>query len=244
MKLRTTLFLAFAALALAANGRASAVETAAPAMPEAAPLTRDYLLASLSRDLAAHFNLEGELELDLIRPWSPPAELARTWHVAISEYPSVAASSMFVRCRIVADGRELDQPTLVLRATLWRDAWATRGQLTIGSTFDPTLLETRRVDMLRERDALPAVVGDRTYIFARGVAAGHLLTWRDIARRPLVKKGELVDVSAVEGPLVVTMKGLAMENGGQGDTITVRNPESRKDFAALVIDENRVQVHF
>jgi hypothetical protein len=27
-------------------------------------------------------------------------------------------------------------------------------------------------------------------------------------------------------------------------TVTVRNPESRKDFAALVVSENRVQVRF
>ena len=53
-----------------------------------------------------------------------------------------------------------------------------------------------------------------------------------------------VEVSAVDGMLAVTMKALAMENGAQGDTVTVRNPESRKDFAAMVIDENRVQVRF
>jgi flagella basal body P-ring formation protein FlgA len=40
------------------------------------------------------------------------------------------------------------------------------------------------------------------------------------------------------------MKALAMENGSQGDTVTVRNPQSRKDFAAMVVDENRVQVRF
>jgi flagella basal body P-ring formation protein FlgA len=244
MKLRTVILLAVSLLTSGFVRTAAAAESTAEALPTATPLTRDYLLSALSRDLVAHFNLEGELELELIRPWTPPSTVGTNWHVAVAEYPTVASSSMFIRCRVVADGQQLDEPTLVLRASLWRDAWATRGQLTIGGTFDPTLLETRRVDFLREREALPAIVGDRTYIFARGVSPGHLLTWRDIARRPLVKRGELVDVSAVEGPLVVTMKGVAMENGGQGDTITVRNPESRKDFAALVVDENRVQVRF
>jgi flagella basal body P-ring formation protein FlgA len=110
--------------------------------------------------------------------------------------------------------------------------------------FDPALLETRRVDLLRERDALPAAVGDRSYIFARAVPAGRLLTWRDIGRRPLVKKGEIVEVSAVDGALALTLKAIAMENGAQGDMVTVRNQESRKDFAAVVVDENRVQVRF
>ena len=71
-----------------------------------------------------------------------------------------------------------------------------------------------------------------------------MLTWRDITRRPLVRKGNLVEVSAGDGQLLITMKALAMENGAQGDTVTVRNPVSRKDFAAMVVDENRVQVRF
>jgi flagella basal body P-ring formation protein FlgA len=151
---------------------------------------------------------------------------------------------MMVRCRVLGDAAVVIETTLVVRAQLWRDAWTTRQPLAIGATFDAALLEPRRIDALREREALPATAGDRTFVFARAVSAGRMLTWRDIARRPLVKKGDVVEVSAVDGPLVVTMKALAMENGAQGETVTVRNPESRKDFAAMVVDMNRVQVRF
>jgi flagella basal body P-ring formation protein FlgA len=223
----------------------SASETATvAASPAATPLTRENLLGMLNRDLAAHYNLEGDLELDLLRTWTPPSQVAAKWSIVVLDYPTAAASTMILHCRVEADGAMAAEPTLVVRAALWREAWATRAPLTIGATFEPSMLEARRVDLFRERDALPANVGDRSYIFARGVPAGRLMTWRDIARRPLVKKGELVDVSAVDGLLVVTMKAVAMENGAQGDTVTVRNPESRKDFAAMVVDENRVQVRF
>ena len=40
------------------------------------------------------------------------------------------------------------------------------------------------------------------------------------------------------------MKALALQNGAVGDIVTVRNPESRRDFSALVVDENHVQVRF
>jgi flagella basal body P-ring formation protein FlgA len=63
-------------------------------------------------------------------------------------------------------------------------------------------------------------------------------------RRPLVRKGNLIEVAAIDGDLLITMKALAMESGAQGDTVTVRNPETRKDFSALVVDENRVQIRF
>jgi flagella basal body P-ring formation protein FlgA len=232
--------LLLAALLLATASRARALDgTAAPT-----PLTREALLATLSRDLAAHFNLEGELQIELLREWVPPARVASSWQVSILEYPTVASASMLVHCRITAGTALVGENTFVVRAALWRDAWVTRQPLTIGATFDPAVLDSRRVDLLRERDVLPAAVGDRSFIFARGVPAGRLLTWHDIARRPLVKKGELVEVSAVDGLLLVTMKALAMENGAQGDTVTVRNPESQKNFAAVVVDEKHVQVRF
>jgi flagella basal body P-ring formation protein FlgA len=214
---------------------------------EATPLTRDQLVAAVARDLATHFNLEGELQLDLLRPWTSPARSAAAWDVAVLEYPSVPSSSMLVRIRIIADGKVVSSTAdaaLVLRASLWRDVWAARQPLTVGTTFDPAALEARRVDLFREREALPAAVGDRSFIFARAVSAGRMLTWRDITRRPLVKKGDVVEVSANSGQLLVTMKALAMESGAQGDTVTVRNPVSLKNFAAVVVDENRVQVRF
>lgn len=241
-------FLIIALLFSAAAGRAQETDTThragAEFDPTSTPLTREHLVSELTRHLAAHFNLDGELQLELLRPWSPPARLAKSWQLEVLEFPAVAGSSMLLRCRVLADGAPAAESTLVLRASLWRDAWASRMPLANGDTFDPSMLEVRRVDLFRERDALPAAVGDRSYAMTRAVAAGRLLTWRDVGRRPLVRKGQFVEVSAVEGQLVVTMKALAMENGAQGETVTVRNPESRKDFAAMVVDENRVQVRF
>lgn len=231
------LVLSFAACAAVARAEETAVASATP-------LAHELFLSTLKQDLVAHFNLEGDLQLELIRPWSPPERVARDWRIQITEYPAVPASSMLLRCRILGDGQPLADATLLLRASLWRDAWVSRQPLTNGGLFDPALLETRRVDLLRDRDALPAVVGDRTFIFTRGVQAGRLLTWRDVGRRPLVRKGEVVEVSASDGQLMVMMKALAMQNGAQGEVVTVRNLDSKKDFSAFVIDENRVQVRF
>ena len=212
--------------------------------PVAGPLSRDYVLTTLSKDLAAHYNLEGDLQIELIRAWSPPDRVASKWEIAIFDYPSAVSSTMFLRCRILADGARVAEVSLTLHASLWRDAWASRQPLTVGATFDAAMLEARRIDTLRDRDVLPAAVGDRSYIFTRAVGAGRLLTWHDIGRRPLVKKGEVVEVSAADGLLLITMKGVAMENGAQGETVTIRNPESRRIFAATVVEENRVQVRF
>ncbi len=162
----------------------------------------------------------------------------------MQEYPLQAASSMLVRCRLAADGESAAEMTLVCRATHWREVWVASQPLPVGAMFDPAVLDTRRVDVFRERDVVPTSAGDHSLIFTRAIAEGRLLTWHDLTRRPLVRKGQLVEVSAVDGMLNITMKALALENGAQGDMVTVRNPESRKEFSAQVTDENHVQVHF
>ena len=210
----------------------------------ALPLTREQFLAALVRDLASHFKLEGELQLELVRAWSPPPRAARHWVVNLVDYPAGPAASMLLRCRILADDELVADGPVVVRGACWRDAWVTRTPVVNGAAFDASQLETRRTDFFRTRDAVPATLGDRTYLFARTLSPGTALTWHDLTRRPLVRKGDVVEVSAAEGRLLVTLKALALENGAQGDTITVRNPESQKNFAAVVINENRVQVRF
>lgn len=237
------LFLA-ATASLVVPARLSAAENEIASAPVQTSFTREQLVSGLTRAFATHFNLEGELQVELLRAWAPPARTASIWDLSVIDFPASPASSMMVRCRLNADGAVVADTTLVVRAQLWRDAWASRLPLTVGASFDVAALETRRVDFLRERDVLPASVGDRTYVFARAIPAGRMLTWRDISRRPFVKKGELVEVTANDGTLLITMKAIAMENGAQGESVTVRNPESRKNFTALVVDENRVQVRF
>lgn len=209
-----------------------------------APFTQEACTAALTRALTNHFNLEGELQLELLRAWTPPAVTAADWQVVITEFPATVSAAMMLRCRLVADGVVAGEQTLTLRASLWRDAWVTRQPVTTGALFDPAVLESRRVDLFRDRDALPANVGDQTFLFTRGVNTGRIVTWRDIARRPLVRKGDMVEVSAAEGNLSITMKAIALQSGAQGEAVTLRNLESRKDFTAFVVDENRVQVRF
>jgi flagella basal body P-ring formation protein FlgA len=214
------------------------------AAPPPSSFTDDQLLAAVKRDLTGYFRLEGDLDLEMLRPWTPPETQASNWAVVVTEYPSVPSDTMVVRCRVLGDGAAVDDVTLVLRASLWRDAWFTRQPLAAGSAFDPAVLEARRVDVFRERNALAATAGDGSYIFSRQVPADRLLSWNDIARRPLVRKGEIVDVIASEGMLFVSLRALALESGAQGQMVIVRNLESRKDISAVVVADNRVEVNF
>jgi len=231
------------AMAIVATLSFAATNDSTPSV-DSTPLAQDDFTSTLAADLTAHFSLDGELQMELGHAWSPPNRMARAWRVQIMDYPTLPSSSMLIRYRIVADGAVAADTTVMLRACLWRDVWVVHQPPGIGSVFDRSILEVRRVDTFRERDVVPSSVGDSTFIFLRSVQAGHFLTWHDIGRRPLVRKGDLVDVTANEGALSLSMKALAMQNGAQGEAVTVRNLDSRKEFTAVVVDENHVQIRF
>ncbi len=215
---------------------------AAGAEPAETPISPDQLLAALTSNLQSRFGLVGDLQLSFANPWTAPMRLAKVWGIAIVEYPSSAGASMVVRFRVAADSKVVAEDTVILRASLWTDAWFAREPMAAGAALDTSLIEARRIDSFRMRNAVPVGTPDTEFVLSRSIQAGAMLTWADVGHRPLVKKGDIVEVSAREGLLRVTLKGLALQNGALGDTVTVRNPESLKIIPALVVGESRVEV--
>lgn len=217
---------------------------------EAAPVPA-VLLESLARDLSAHFNVEGELVLEPVRAWNPgeedsaPAGESVRWSVRLLEFPAVLSSAMILRVRVVGPQEQTAEETLAVRAQLWREGWVARAPFERGSALDPTACDLRRIDALREREVLSTTLGQPgEWMFQRAVPAGRLLSWRDVARRALVRKGDVIEVAAIDGPLQVTLKAQAMQDGGRGETVRVRNIDSKREFAARVVAPNRAEVRF
>ena len=59
----------------------------------------------------------------------------------------------------------------------------------------------------------------------------------------LVKKGSLVDVFASGNGIYLTMKGVALEDGVEGEQVRIRNLSSEKEFHAKVLNANSVKVY-
>jgi flagella basal body P-ring formation protein FlgA len=207
-------------------------------------LSQDGLQQQLHDALVSHFNLSGELQLDLLRPWVAPAPTAAGYSLEVVEFPAQLANNVLLRVRLTSEGRSLPELVLPLRLQLWKDAVATREPANRDDSFDIGSMELRRVDALRERDAVYVASLDGAYTFTRSVPAGRLIGWHDLGRRTLVRKGDLVEVNAVDGALSITMKGMALQNGAEGEMVAVRNIESRRDIRAQVVGEKRVQVRF
>lgn len=246
MKLRAIISICSLLLVSAMPAAAQVLAAASPATIAAAPatLTQEELLASVARQLTERFQLRGELQLELQRQWIAPAAAVGGVEVVILEYPARLSSTILLRVKLQNASRSFGEQTLPLRAQLHRDVYVVRTPLLREAAFDASQLDIRRVDVLREREAVAVDDCTGDYTFTTSASAGRLLTWRDLTRRTLVRKGQVIEVAAVDGTMTITTKALAMENGAAGDSIRVRNLTSKRDFTASVVAEARAQVQF
>jgi flagella basal body P-ring formation protein FlgA len=242
MSPRAIISILFAAALCALVPVAYTQSTAGVAAPEG--FTQAQLLADLTRQLTERFQTKGELQLELTRPWSPIAAVTGSVETVVLDCPARLTSTLLLQVQLKSDGRPCGTFSLLLKAQLFRDVWVARAPIERGTNFDPNQLDTRRLDVLQQRETVPCDGAEADFTYTTSVPAGRLLAWRDLTRRSLIRKGQIVEVAAIDGTLTITTKALAMENGAAGDTIKLRNLESKRDFSALVVAEARAQVRF
>jgi len=223
----------------------SQLQPMAPARP-AFSLTTDALVAELEKQAAKHFAADGELKLSLARTWPALRLPEADWVLTIAEWPVGGLSgTLVVRIKVVSGSETIVEGQLPLRAQLWQDVWFSSNQLERGQALDRSSLTSQKADVLRERIPLVlASVEPSTLELCQTVGPGRALTRRDVTVRPLIRKGQLVEVFAKSGSFGVRMKAFALENGAVGDLITLRNVESQKVFNGHVTHDSKVQVQF
>ncbi len=234
-----TLFLLLALAVRLAVADPAAV--APPAGEAAPPVPADSWLAALTPLLVEHYQPTGDLVLAWVRP--RPATAPVSAILALGNCPAELAPQLLVNVRATDAAGRVTEHTLVLRAELWRDGWILRTPSAIGDSVRPAQLDLRRFDALREHDILAADPA-LDLNFARNVTPGRLLTWHDVVRRPLVRRGQPVEVSASEGSLTVTLRALSLQDAARGDTVRVRNLDTNKEFTAVVTAEAKASVSF
>lgn len=72
--------------------------------------------------------------------------------------------------------------------------------------------------------------------------AGRPLFSKELQRPQIVTRGETVTIYFKEGPLVLSAKGKALENGAKGDLVRISNLSSSKNVDAVVTNKNEVVV--
>lgn len=235
-RLRRFLFVAALAGLLAA--RPAAAQSTSPVADQP---TIDIVLTSLALALEDQFMVEGEIELSY--PRYDASLSANIVHCELLNPPSRLVSQMVLPVALTAADGTVTRRSVVVIAQHWRNGYALRESVSLRTPVSISALELRRYDALRTPDALQLEEGAELD-FARNLPGGRLLTWRDVIRRPLVRRNEAVEVIATDGTLTVTLRAIALQDAARGESVRVRNPDTRKEFVATVSDPSRAFVRF
>ena len=230
---------------LASRGEVSIDVAAKPGQTSSVTWDSTLLLAKIRADLMEHYKVSGDLVLSLARPWQV-VNAASNAELVITEYPERGIDQSFVvGVQLVSDGKVEGKWQLGLRAQLWDELLIPTQRVNRGQSLDGIPFHARRTDLLRLHEPCVAVNAELGKFEAlQTLVEDQPIRVRDIAPRPLVRKGEVVEVVATQGALSLTMKAQALENGGETDVIRLRNLDTHKEFNAQIIDESKVRVYF
>jgi flagella basal body P-ring formation protein FlgA len=186
----------------------------------------------------------GELEISLQRPSNDFVVCDEPVTLRILDTPGTGlASTLSLRFEL-ENGRETFGPwQAVVQARLWRDVLVVNSPLARGQSLPDADLVVERRDFLQCRDAVAvARREDAAWEISQNASPGSVLTGRLIRRRPVIQRGRVVAATVVDGPLSITVKVEALEDGLTGQTVRVRNLQSKREFQGKVQNDQTVLV--
>jgi len=197
----------------------------------------------LSAAVKQYYGAEGSFDLTPVNPL--PTLLETPTSVELLQLPETPSSTMAIRVRYLKGDEKLGEISASFRA-VWRvNMFVARRPMQKFSALNASDFEVQALDRLALRQ-VPVETSAKLseYELANSLSAGAPLTWNALKPQPLVRKGALVDVVAEEGSLKVTTRAIALNDGGRGELISMRNASTNRSFEAYVINENLVKVSF
>lgn len=209
------------------------------------PLDEDDLKQRLTAALdELPARIPGELELSFTRPWTPVNVPDEPLTVRVLDLPAAGLTPNFILRFELRTARESAGIWQVpLQAHRWGQVWVARTSQPRGMPLRQADLTQERRDLLTLRDALlkPDFENDSLEL-AETLPAGTPLLGRSVRARPVVLRGRLVEAVFEQGPLVITVKAEALEDGLPGQVIRARNPLSKREFRGKVQNEQTILV--
>jgi flagella basal body P-ring formation protein FlgA len=202
---------------------------------------KTMLTATLQKEQARE---RGELELRPTRPWTTVPVPDEPLSLKILDLPTLGLTPNFIVRFEVRAGKETFGPwQMPLQARLWRDLWVARTPQPRGRLLRDADLGTERRDVLTLRDALVSPdFTDGSLELAENLSAGAPLVLHSVRQRPVIRRGKVLDAVVEDGPLLISVKVEALEDGLPGQFIRVRNAKTKIEFQAKVQNEQTVTV--
>lgn len=148
----------------------------------------------------------------------------------------IERSSALVRVDILVDEEPWTAVSVAFRIKRYRNVLVTKTSLRPGQAITAGDVATQRVDISRkgvEPISDMQLIADR--VAARRIRTGETLTLNDLKRPAVVRKKDNVTVVAAIGRIRIARKGVALAEGGRGDTIPVQVDPKRPPISAEIL---------
>ncbi len=184
----------------------------------------------------------GTLELRLARPWQSLTISNEPLSLKILSMPTAGIAPQFIaKFELLTSTRSLGVWQAVLQAKVWREINVARVALVRGRVLDPADVALERRDVLPLRGDLAELAsGDTRQELTENLPAGAPLTARSLKVRAVVHRGQTADAVMADGVMQITMKVEVLEDGIPGQTVRLRNFQSRRELRGIVQNEKRI----
>lgn len=202
----------------------------------------DFLTKALQRQYCEG---KSELELRLSRPWTALKTVSSNGVFKLIEGPGRQLSpTMMVKFEWQSDKESLGPFQVVVYAKLWKEIIIAARPLTRGTVLNRNDIDYSKRDIFQLRewlDDLPSNYNDIELV--ENVPQGQPIYPRSIRIKPIIKRGQLVEAHHIDGPMTVSLKVEALEDGAPGQVIKIKNPQTRRELLGKVQNDGTISIY-
>ena len=202
---------------------------------------RDRITQELQRRYARQ---GGEIEVRMSRPWRTIPVPDDSIDLRLHDLPPAGLQSLVsLKVEVLAAGEPVGSWFQPIQVRHWCEVPVAGSALRRGMPLADAETVLERRDVLAARGilrSLPAAAQD--YELAEGLAPGQAFSDRSLRLKTVVFRGRRIDARIQAGTLEITTKVEALEDGYPGQSIRVRNPQSKREFRGVVQTEDAVLI--
>ncbi len=233
MRLAVILFIGLTATRLAAAAGHICAEVVQHSVER---FVREEMADLLEENHRVEVHTRWRVPIELVTPGEPKIEIVR-----LSDRP--LSGPTVLGLRLLVDGQPEKEASVTADIRHRRPALVARGGMRRGDTLAPDGVDLKEVDVTSARGRIYTDISQIEGLrLTRSVRAGELISGAHTEPVPVVFRGDAVVLAVVSHNLRVTATAVALQDGGPGERIRVRNADSGTVVQGRVIDAGEVRI--
>jgi flagella basal body P-ring formation protein FlgA len=201
----------------------------------------DMLREAMQRDYVGG---RGTLEIHFTRPWQPATVPEEAVTMQITDVPAAGMLPNLMAGFELWCGRErIGSWQAPMRARVWRDIPVAHSPVVRGQLLREADITLERRDTLAQHEeCIQFPVADTALEAACDIQAGMPVWSRQSRPRAVLKRGQLVEAVYQDGPMRISLKVEALEDGAPGQMVRVRNPKTSRVLYGKIQNQDLILI--